>query len=126
MDPDSDPQHCLIVDQIDDGVLQHLRRLGQPLNGCRLGRIHLRRRNLQPFVERFRKHRCAHSLTPRLIQLRVHLVHLVLSVGALAEGLLASMIEVKEYTAVAARGVHILVDVAAGEGGGLGLVMSKQ
>jgi hypothetical protein len=30
-------------------------------------------------------------------------------------------IEVKEYTAVAAGGVHILLAVAAGKGGGLGL-----
>ena len=63
----------LIVDEVDDGMLQHLRWLSQSLNGGHLIWMHLGGRNLHSLIHCLRKHGGADSLRSCLVQMLVHL-----------------------------------------------------
>ena len=71
----------LVVDQVDHGVLQHLRGLGQPLYGGGLGRVQLRGRDLEALVKGLGEHGGPDTLRPGLVELLVHFVHLFLGEG---------------------------------------------
>ncbi len=100
----------LVVDQVDDGVLQHLARLGQSLDGRRLRGVQLRRRDLDPVLERLGKHGGADALRSRLTELLVHLVDLLLGVSGLEGG--------GRWVHVVVNLLLILVVVAVGRGHG--------
>ena len=64
----------LVVDEVDDGVLEHLGRLGQPLDGGGAVRgVELRGGDLGALLQRLGEHGRAHALRPSLVQLLVHL-----------------------------------------------------
>ena len=63
----------LVINQVNDGVLQHLAGLGEALYSGGLVRVDLGRRDLDAFLQGLREHGRPHALRPRLVQLLVHL-----------------------------------------------------
>ena len=66
----------LVVDEVDDGVLQHLAGLGKALDSGGLVRMDLGGRDLDTFLQGLREHGGTHSLGPRQVQLLVHLCNM--------------------------------------------------
>ena len=85
----------LIFDQVDHGMLQHLAGLG----GVQLGGG-----DLQTFIQSLREHGGSEPLTPGLIQLLVHLDHLLLGVPRLGKPLVHV-----EDNMLLSPGIHVLV-----------------
>ena len=104
----------LVVDEVDHGVLEHLAGLGQPLDGGGLGGVELGRGDLQPLLQSLGEHGGPDPLAAGLVQLLVHLVHLLLGVG---RG--EALVHVEHDLLPPAAGVHLL-GVVAGEAVGLG------
>jgi len=62
----------LIINQVDNGVLEHLAGLGESLHrGRRVRRLELRRRDLRALLQRLREHGRPHTLAPSVAQLLV-------------------------------------------------------
>lgn len=61
----------LVVDEVDHGMFQHLRGLGQSLHSCGLIRVHLCGWDLYTLWQSLRKHGRPHTLWPSLVQLLV-------------------------------------------------------
>ena len=94
----------LIVDQVDHGMLQHLAGLGQPLHRGGLGGVQLGGGDLQTFIQSLREHGGSEPLTPGLIQLLVHLDHLLLGVPRCGKPLVHV-----EDNMLLSPGIHVLV-----------------
>ena len=62
----------LIVDEVDDCVLQHLRRLGQTLHGRRLGGVQLGGGDLDSLLQSLREHGSTNPLGSGLVELLIH------------------------------------------------------
>ena len=60
---------CLVVDEVDDGVLQHLRGLAEALDRGGLVGVQVRLGNLHALGQTLGKHGRPHSLGARVAQL---------------------------------------------------------
>ena len=73
-------QVCVIMigDQVDHGMLQHLAGFRQTLHRDGLGGVQLGGGDLETFILSLKEHGGFDPLAPGLVQLLVHLVHLLL------------------------------------------------
>ena len=71
--PGGEVRVVLVVDEVDDGVLEHLGGLCQPLDGGGQRGVELRGGDLGALLEGLGEHGRPDALRPRLVQLLVHL-----------------------------------------------------